>query len=233
MSDWLEWARGPAFRFAIVLLILGMLRLAALNLLNIVNAMSRAKGRNVSWKSVFRDTANWLFPYKKARRHMFLTVTSFLFHLSVIVTPVFLVAHIALWRRGIGVGWVGIPQTAADYLTLIAIVTGFVLFAMRVSARVTRALSRPQDYLLPLVILIPFISGYLAMHPGINPFDYNATMFVHVMSGNVILALIPFTKLSHAILFPTTQLVSEMAWHLAPGSGERVALSLGKEDEPI
>lgn len=233
MADWLEWARGPAFRFAIVLLILGMLRLAALNLLNIVNAMSRAKSRNVSWKSVFRDTANWLFPYKKARRHMFLTVTSFLFHLSVIVTPVFLVAHIALWRRGIGVGWVGMPQTAADYSTLIAIVTGFVLFAMRVSARVTRALSRPQDYLLPLVILIPFISGYLAMHPGINPFDYNATMFVHVMSGNVILALIPFTKLSHAILFPTTQLVSEMAWHLAPGSGERVALSLGKENEPI
>jgi len=81
--------------------------------------------------------------------------------------------------------------------------------------------------------MIPFTTGYLAMHPALNPFDYNATMLVHVMSGNLILVLLPFSKLSHAVLFPTTQLLSEMAWHLAPGSGENVALTLGKEHEPI
>jgi hypothetical protein len=58
-------------------------------------------------------------------------------------------------------------------------------------------------------------------------------MFVHVMSGNLVLVMIPFSKLSHAVLFPTTQLVSEMAWHLVPNSGEKVVLSLGKENEPI
>jgi nitrate reductase gamma subunit len=158
---------------------------------------------------------------------------SFLFHIAVIVTPLFLAAHIALWYRGTGMSWAAIPQVVADYLTLLAIATGVVLFVRRVSARATRALSRPQDYLLPLILMVPFVSGYLAMHPGLNPFDYNATMFVHVMSGNLILVLIPFSKLSHAVLFPTTQLMSEMAWHLAPGSGERVALTLGKEQKPI
>ena len=39
------------------------------------------------------------------------------------------------------------------------------------------------------------------------------------MSGNLIFILIPFTKLSHAVLFPATQLVSEMGWHLAADSG--------------
>ncbi len=233
MTEWLDWARGPAFRFSIGLMILGLVRLTLLNFLNIVNVRTRTKGRNIPWKTVLGDTANWLFPYKKMRPHIFFTVTSFLFHISIIVTPIFLAAHIALWRRGTGLGWVAIPQTAADYLTLIAIVAGVVLFAKRVSARMARALSRPQDYVVPLLILIPFVSGYLAMHPGINPFDYSATMFVHVMSGNFVLVLIPFSKLSHAVLFPTTQLVSEMAWHLAPGSGERVALTLGKENEPI
>ena len=124
-------------------------------------------------------------------------------------------------------------KLVADYLTLLAIVTALILFLKRVSTRDTRMLSRLQDYILPLLIMIPFASGYLAMHPTTNPFDYNATMFVHVMSGNVILVLMPFSKLSHAVLFPTTQLVSEMAWHLAPGAGENVVLSLGKENEPI
>lgn len=233
MTEWLEWARGPAFRFSIVLMILGLLRLAILNLVSIADVMARSKGRNIPWRTVFGDTASWLFPYKKMRPQAVFAITSFLFHVSVIVTPIFLAAHVLLWQRGLGVSWAAVPQTVADYLTLIAIVSGLILFGKRASARVGRALSRPQDYVLPLLILVPFISGYLAMHPGINPFDYSATMLVHVLSGNVVLVLIPFSKLSHAVLFPTTQLMSEMAWHLAPGSGERVAATLGKENRPI
>jgi nitrate reductase gamma subunit len=167
------------------------------------------------------------------RPHAFFAITSFLFHISIIATPLFLAAHVELWRRGTGIGWAAIPQTVADYMTLVAIVAGLFLFVKRTSARVARALSRPQDYILPLLILVPFVSGYLAAHPGISPFDYSATMLVHVLSGNVVMVLVPFSKLSHVVLFPTTQLMSEMAWHLAPGSGERVAVTLGKENEPI
>lgn len=233
MTEWLEWARGPAFRFSILLMILGLARLLVLNIANILNVVSRARDKSIPWTTVIRDTVRWFFPYRTAKPQLFVTVVSFLFHVSVIVTPVFLGAHIMLWQRGVGVSWAAIPQLAADYLTLLAIASAALLFFKRVSAKATRALSRPQDYLLPPLIMIPFISGYLAMHPAYNPFEYNATMFVHVMSGNLILILMPFSKLSHAVLFPTTQLVSEMAWHLVPGSGEKVALSLDKENEPI
>ena len=233
MAEWLEWARGPAFRLAVALMILGLLRLAILNAVNIMNVLTHARDRNIPWKTVLADTARWFFPYKKVQPQLVFTIASLLFHVSVIVTPIFLAAHIGLWERGVGISWAAIPQTAADYLTLIAIASAAVLFIKRVSARATRALSRPQDYLLPLLIMVPFVSGYLAMHPGMNPFQYNSTMFVHVMSGNVLLALIPFSKLSHVVLFPTTQLVSEMAWHLAPRAGREVAVTLGKENEPI
>jgi len=231
--DWLEWARGPVFRLSIALMILGVLRLVLLNSVNIVNMLSRTRDRNIPWGTVLRDTTTWLFPYKRLQPQLVFAIASFLFHVSVIVTPIFLAAHIRLWQRGIGISWPAIPQVAADYLALLAIVAAGVLFFKRVSARATRALSRPQDYLLPLLMLIPFASGYLAMHPAINPFEYNATMFVHVMSGNLILVLVPFSKLSHAVLFPTTQLASEVAWHLASDSGQKVALTLGQENEPI
>jgi nitrate reductase gamma subunit len=215
------------------LLILGLLRLIIVNAINILNITFHANDRNIPWKMVLRDTAVWLFPYKKLKPQLIFTAASFLFHVAVIVTPIFLAAHIELWRRGIGVGWAAIPQGLADYLTILAVAAAAVLFIKRVSARATRALSRPQDYLLPLLIMVPFITGYLAMHPSIHPFDYDATMFIHVMSGNLLLILTPFSKLSHAVLFPTTQLASEMAWHLAPNSGQDVALTLGKENEPI
>ena len=59
------------------------------------------------------------------------------------------------------------------------------------------------------------------------------TMFVHVMSANLIFVLIPFSKMSHLALFPATQLVSELGWHLQPGAGQQVALALGKENDPL
>jgi nitrate reductase gamma subunit len=214
-------------------MVLGLLRLALLNASNIVQVLSRARDRKIPWKMVLGNTAKWLLPYKVMRPHFVLTLTSFLFHVAVIITPIFLAAHIRLWERGTGIGWAAVPQQVADYLTLLAILTAAILFINRVSARATRTISRVQDYLLPLLIMIPFLTGYLAMHPGINPFDYDATIFIHVMSGNVLFVLLPFSKLSHAVLLPTTQLVSELAWHLAPNSGERVALTLGKENEPI
>jgi nitrate reductase gamma subunit len=214
-------------------MVLGLLRVVILNTMNIFDIVSRARDKRIPWGSIFRETARWLLPNRDVRTQLFFSAISFLFHFAVIVTPIFLGAHIMLWERGVGISWISLSQEAADYLTLLAILAALLLFAKRAGARVTREMSRLQDYLLPLLISVPFISGYLAMHPPINPFDYHSVMFVHVMSGNLVLVLMPFSKLSHMALFPTTQLVSEMAWHLDPDSGHNVAVALGKEREAI
>jgi hypothetical protein len=59
------------------------------------------------------------------------------------------------------------------------------------------------------------------------------TYLVHLLSAELLLVLIPFTKLAHVALFPLTRLSWELGWHLVPGAGERVRISLGKEDEPV
>ncbi|MCP4600459.1 MAG: hypothetical protein GY847_07995 [Proteobacteria bacterium] len=236
MDEWLEWARGPVFRACFLLMVLGLARvvfLSALSIASIIRA-SRKNRRQVPWGEIIGATLKWIIPLKKGvEQRAIFSITSMLFHICIIVTPIFLGAHILLWERGLGIGWPAIGNLAADYLTLVAIVTGIVLFIQRVGAGASRAISRAQDYFLPLLIVIPFASGYLAMHPGINPFDYTGTMFVHVMSSNLIFLLIPFTKISHVVLFPATQLVSELGWHLAPGAGQKVATTLGKENDPI
>ena len=73
----------------------------------------------------------------------------------------------------------------------------------------------------------------LVMHPAWNPFPADPTLLVHVLSADLLLFLVPLTKLSHMILFPLTQLVSELAWHWPSDAGSRVAVTLGKEGERI
>lgn len=236
MEQWLEWARGPIFRACFAVMLLGLARVLVLNTASIASLVYRTRknGREVPWGTILRATLQWTFPVKKGfeARAVF-SATSMLFHICIIITPIFLEAHILLWERGLGISWPAISNVAADYLTLLAVVTGVALLVQRVGARASRAISRPQDYFLPLLLITPFASGYLAMHPHLNPFGYDGSMLVHVMSANLIFVLIPFTKMSHVVLFPGTQLISEMGWHLRPGAGQRVAVALGRENEPI
>jgi nitrate reductase gamma subunit len=236
MEQWLEWARGPIFRMCFVIMLLGLARVAILGAISSMSIILKSKknGREVPWSEIIGATLKWFFPFKKGLEHRAaFSLTSMVFHVSIIIAPVFLGAHILLWDRGLGIRWTAISNTIADYLTMVAIVTGILLFLQRVVAKSSRAISRFQDYMLLLVIVALFATGYLAMHPSVNPFGYNGTMFIHVMSGNLIFLLVPFTKLSHVALFSSTQLVSELGWHLMPGAGQKVAVALGKEDEPI
>ncbi len=238
MESWVEWAKGPVFIFAFTFMLLGLIRHVALTVWEIARAMRRAGDKTLPYGQIFTATVKWLFPVGKLRERLFFSVTSVLFHIAILIVPIFLGGHIVLWARSLGiswaaVSWLAIPNQVADVLTIVAIVTAVALVIQRAAARATRVLSRFQDYALPLVIAVPFASGYLVMHPAANPFSYEAMLFVHVMSANLVFVLIPITKLSHMVLIPSVQLVSEVAWHWPPDAGSKLAVTLGKENEPI
>jgi nitrate reductase gamma subunit len=235
MEQWLEWARGPMFKFAFVVMALGLLRHFVVAVVGTMQALYRAGDKKIPYKAVFRTTLDWLLPIKKlgeVNRPVY-SVFSMVFHVGLILTPIFLLPHIDLWRRGLGIGWPSIPHALADALTLITLATAIGLVIGRIGHKQARRISRAQDILLPPLLMVPFITGFLAMHPAWNPMDYNVAMFIHVMSANLIFILIPSTKLGHIILIPTAQLVSEVGWHFPAESGDDVAIALKKENMPI
>lgn len=235
VEQWLEWARGPVFVAAFGVMVLGLGRQLVHTLLGLFKAYRRANDKSVSWVGLARRTASWLVPFKQigAETRPVYSVISFVFHVGLIVTPLFLAAHIVLIKRGFGIGWPAIPNIVADVLTILTVVAGLALIAGRIGSRQSRAISRFQDYFLPALLLVPFVTGFLAMHPAINPVNYNLTMLVHVMSANLIFVLMPFTKLVHAVLYPLTQAVSEMGWHFPVDSGRKVGLALGRSDAKV
>ncbi len=233
MEHLVEWARGPAFIFSFTFMVLGLLRHVALTLWQLYKAWRKAGDKSLPVKQVVIATLRWLFPADRLREQPIISATSILFHIAVLIVPVFLAGHIALWARGIGWSWPAVSNDFADVLTIVAVVTAMALVIQRLAARATRALSRAQDYALPPIIALPFVSGFLVMHPAWNPFSFNALLFVHVMSANLVMILIPVTKLTHAALFPDLQLVSEMGWHWPPDAGSKLAVTLGKEEVRI
>ncbi len=233
MESWLEWARGPMFIFAFSFMVLGLVRHLALTVMQIIRTMRRAGDKHLDYKALTISTIKWLVPVTKVKEQVLFSLTSLVFHVAVILVPIFLAGHIALWQRGIGLSWPALSNSAADLLTIIAVLTAIALVVERAAGHTSRALSRAQDYAMPLIVALPFASGFLAMHPALNPFPYQATQLVHIISANLLFILIPLTKLSHMVLIPGVQFVSEAAWHWPPDAGSRLAVTLGKENEKI
>ncbi len=233
MESWLDWARGPVFIFAFTFMVLGLVRHMVLTIRQIVLTMQRAGDKHLDYRRLIISTIKWLVPVTKVKEQLLFSLTSVAFHVAVILVPIFLAGHIALWQRGTGFLWPALSNAAADLLTIVAVLTAIALVVERAAGHTARALSRFQDYALPLIVALPFASGFLAMHPALNPFPFEATLLIHILSGNLVFILIPLTKLSHMALIPGVQFVSEAAWHWPPDAGSRLAVTLGKENEKI
>lgn len=233
MESWIEFGRGPLFRLAFSLMVLGLLRAVLLSFVQIAEALGKSRDKCVQWKEILRQTACWLLPAGRLwRKRPIYSTLSFAFHIGLLAVPLFLAAHVLLWKKTLGFAWPALPREVADWLTLLAIVTGLALFISRVANPRTRALSRGQDYFWPLLLVVPFATGYVCSHSALRPGLYQNLMLIHVYAADLILVLVPFTKIAHCVLAPMSQLVSAIAWKFVPGAGDRVAATLGYADKP-
>lgn len=234
MRAWLDFAEGPMFRFAFAVMVLGLLRLVFIAIRDIVRMKARTPDKSTDVGAMILAAVKWLSPWRWLQENRgYYTASSLIFHMGLIVVPIFFLPHITLWERGLGFGWPAITALVADGLTLMTIATGIILVVLRATNEGSRRMSRLQDWLLtPLCVLI-FVTGYLAAHPTQNPFGYNGTRLVHVLAGNFLFLLMPTTKLAHVVLLPFTHVLTDLSWKLVPGVGQRVREALGHPDRPV
>jgi nitrate reductase gamma subunit len=231
---WLELAQGPLFYFALAILFLGLARLILLSIWGIAAALHRAGDRHIPYSQVLKETIIWLVPVTRLHRSRPLhSYASFIFHVGLILAGLFLQNHLDILRANLGFAWPAISRPILDVLTLATIITGAFILLYRLYARSARAMSRVMDYVLLLLILSIFISGYVAGRPW-NLIPYNSLMLFHTICGLALLMLIPFSKIAHCVLFPLVRLSSEIAWHFPPQGGSNVIKTLyGPEGRKI
>jgi len=230
MEHWLELAKGPLFRFSFLLMALGMLRLVALQVVNVVSARHGAGDKFFPRGNVVRLTLDWMIPINRMHKlRPVQGVASFVFHAGMILVPLFFIEHVALWKKGVGFAWPGFPKSVADPLTIVTMVSLAVLVFVRVWDRNSRFISRGFDYAVPALLFVVFLTGFFSTHPAFSPVPYNVALLAHILGAEAILVMIPFTKLAHVALFPVIRVSSEIGWKFVPDAGEKVTAALGKE----
>ncbi len=230
----LDVAQGTLLRFALALAILVLGRNALLALSDIAAAYFSESDRARFWARV-RVRLLWLvFPTLVLHRagcvttagqllyHTFFSCVSLVFRFCALFVPIFMLAHVHLWERALGIAWPALPGRLADTLSYVTIGTGFALFLGRIYSPALRKLEPAWAYLKPLIILVPFVTGVLAMHPRWCPIDYHVMLLAHILSACFVIAIVPFARLFRLHVHLTTVL-PEAAWTPAQDAADEAA----------
>lgn len=233
MDAWIDLARGPFFRLSLLICVLGLAFRVGNAALQIALAWRRAGDRDLPIGSVIRAASQWLFPHRLIATRPLYSLASFLFHVGIVLLPIFLAGHIALLRGIAPPWWPTLPPTLADILTVVAVLAVGALLLGRAASRAARALTTAQDVAVLGLLLVVLVCGFLAANPQFSPLDARTVLFLHIASGDLALLLTPFTKLVHCALVPLSHLLGEVGWHFPAESGRHVAIALDKENEPV
>jgi len=190
---------GPAIWFAFIFFIGGLvIRLTYLFALSRVTDKVFYNHMNASFG--VKSILYWLIPWGSVslRLQPVFSLVIFVFHVCLLAVPLFLSAHIMLWEEAFGVHLWSMPDKWTDILTIIFIACAIFLFVRRVVRPEVRILTTAWDYILLVLTTLPFVTGFLAYHQW-GP--YKVMLILHILIAEILLILIPFSKLGHIILF--------------------------------
>ncbi len=198
-----DLVRGPLLWVSFIVFIGGsIVRLAYLAYL------AKKKDHTVltyaNFKFGLRSIFHWLVPFGSTNMRLrpVFTIVSFLFHIGLIFTPIFLLAHNILWYQSWRISWWTIPDWLADIMTVVVILAGVYLFVRRRVCKEVRYVSSASDYILLTIAVGPFLTGFLAYHQWL---PYKAMLTLHILCGEIMLMAIPFTRLDHMLFFWLTR----------------------------
>jgi len=87
-------------------------------------------------------------------------------------------------------------------MTVIVILAAIFFLVRRLVLSEVRYVTFPSDYALLAIALAPFLTGFLAYHQWL---PYKTILILHILSGEIMLIAIPFTRLSHMLYFVFTR----------------------------
>lgn len=151
-------------------------------------------------KGALRSIVAWLIPFgtHSWRFYPTFTIFVFVFHIGLLFTPLFLLGHNMMMEAAWGFSFPTIPEALADTLTVAMMVAGLFILMRRIALPQVRILTKPYDILVLVIAIAPFFTGFMA-HMQVG--NYNFWLITHILCGEIMLVAIPFTKLSHFLLF--------------------------------
>ena len=199
MHNIYNFLTGPMVWITFIVFILGSLyKLCAM-----FSLMKKEPGAfsYMNFKYGLRSILRWSTPFatRNMRLKPIMTIVTFLFHYSLIFAPIFLSAHLVMIEQAWNIKWITLPDGVADIMTILVIIACFYFAYRRITQREVKFLTTTSDFIILIIVALPFVSGFIAYHQW---FNYNFFIILHIFSGELMLMAIPFTRLSHMFYAP-------------------------------
>lgn len=210
---------GPLAWFAFLVFFIGMIVRSVLYVKGLdsrIDGISYGVNTSYGIKTAVKSVFYWLLPFgsRSWRIHPLMTILTFIFHISLLLTPFFLLAHNIILKERWGIWLFTIPESTADLLTIAVIVCALVLLLRRIVLKEVRIITKASDYLVLIIAVAPFVTGLFAFHQASN---YQLWLIAHIISSEIMLIAVPFTKLSHCFLFFFTRVQLGMDYGIKRG----------------
>lgn len=215
-----EFVEGPLLWASFIIFIVGSLyRIIAF--FSLSSKRDKVVYQHFSLGAVIKTWLRYIFPFNQTvKKTPVFSIAGYLFHLCLLIVPLFCVAHLNEWEEGYlwasgifewsALSWAWIPEGWTPVLTWIVIVIGAGFLLRRMVLPEVKILTEASDYLVLLVTVLPFLTGFLASHTAVLG-DYGR--LIHILAGELMLILIPLTKLSHFLLFFPSRMVMGIEWN--------------------
>lgn len=205
LPDLYDFLRGPGLVISILVFLSGSLY----RLTRLIHATRKIRNSNILsgsflYNRSIADRSGFLRKCfsvlsLKLRNSIFSTnpvisIISLVFHILLFITPVFLSAHNIIADLTFGLSLFTIPEQLSDVFTVLIIAAGGFFLARRILIPRVRILSTFRDYFILILVMAPFISAFAAYH---HFFNYRYSVFIHMITGELAIMIIPFTSLIH------------------------------------
>ncbi len=203
MHNFINFIMGPMVWISFLIFFIGVI-FRLYKMVRLLNKTEKFIYSYMSLKYSLRSILAWLTPFLpvSTRKRPFFWGVSYIFHVLLFLLPIFLLSHVVLFEESMQWSWFTLSDSVADILTIIVILA-LVFFAIRrITVPEVKFLTKMSDFLFILITALPFITGFLAYHQF---FAYKYLLIAHVISGELMLILIPFTRFFHMFMAPFTR----------------------------
>ncbi len=192
-----NFVSGPLVWLAFIIFIGGSIY-RIWNLISLVNKKEKYIYTFMSLKYSLRSIMHWITPFATVnwRKRPVMTIITFVFHAGLVIMPFFVSAHVIMFHNAWGFSWGSLPESFTDAVTLLVIIACVIFLLRRLVLREVKFLTDASDYGILLMAAAPFITGFMAYH---NIWNYHFWIILHILSGEIMLVAIPFTRLSHML----------------------------------
>ncbi|MBK9325025.1 MAG: hypothetical protein KBF24_01565 [Thiobacillaceae bacterium] len=194
--QFLTWVRGTGLNIALGIFLLGVIwRL--IEIYGLGRKKDLSAPRNVSgasgWNTMFRRSVP---PEGMLKKSPVSYIGGYIFHLGLFVVLFLFAPHIKFFESLLGISWPGLPSQFIDLVAVVTIAAMVVVLVDRINKPVKRYLSTFEDWFTWLVTFLPVLTGWMAVQHLLLP--YTTMLALHILSVEILLIVLPFTKLFHA-----------------------------------